>query len=623
MAQLLTRFLFWDDEGYMLVSLAHYFNEGNLYTKTFSQYGPFYFYAQAIFFHLLNLPVNHNMGRLVTLVYWVASSLLASVFVYRLFKSIFLASAAALCCALVGLVLTDEPGHPQQVVLLLYMVAACLSIPLLSDRYELRLFLLGCVGAALAFTKINLGVFYIAGLVHSLVCVLPSGRMRSIGIGLTLIYAAAFPWLLMHSGFDHGFRGYFVLATVGGFSTFACGALIRLHHYLPVHAALWAGAGLLSGTMLVVVATLLQGVSTDSLIWGMVLNPLNHPNVLYAPPPVGRFNLLAALILGAGLVGLRLSGLRLPESRWLDVLRCVAGIASISASVFAGPAIAVSADSGTWVQHWLLSLQYTNQWVVPLLPLTLIPQPHLEQNADATFSRLFITNMAVTQFLGPYPVAGSQVGIAAAPVILWAFLCIRDGIAGLRTALHSRSADPREGLRLDAVIGSAIVVGFAGLSIALFGRSQFPAGSTVLRGSGWLHLPPEQVIHFESVVRNVSTKCNTLFTMPGMGSFNMWSGVRTPNGWNLTSWMKGISSQRQAEILEIIKSDSQACAIVNRRIVRFWDRDEDEGYLAALPLARYVMTDMPKIAQFGDYEIHVQPASQGTDSRASRPLIPE
>src|SRR5271166_7051153 len=54
--QVLTRFSFWDDEGYMLLSLAHYVKDGHLYTQTYSQYGPFYFYAQGIFFQMLHLP---------------------------------------------------------------------------------------------------------------------------------------------------------------------------------------------------------------------------------------------------------------------------------------------------------------------------------------------------------------------------------------------------------------------------------------------------------------------------------------------------------------------------------------------------------------------------------------
>jgi len=593
MVRLLTWFAFWDDEGYMLVSLAHYINEGHLYTQTSWYYGPFYFYAQGIFFQLLHLPVTHDMGRLVTLVYWVASSLLATVFVYRLSKSTFLACAAGLCSMLAGLVLTNEPGHPQQVVLLLYMIAARLSLPSLSGRYYLRFFLLGCVGAALAFTKVNVGLFYTAGLTQALVCLLPSGRIRSIGIVLTLIYAAASPWLLMHASLDYGFRGYFLLATVGGIVAFAFGALFRPHHPLSMRAALCSGGGLLAGTVLIIATTSLQGMSVGSLVGGVILNALHHPDVFYRPLGVSRLNLLAALILTAGVVGLRSSGRRLAESRWLDVLRCIAGIGSIWLLIL-DPRVQ------------LLTLDHRIQWVMPLLPLTLIPQSRWERDAVALFPRFFITYMAVTQFLEPYPVAGSQTGIAAVPMILWAFLCIADGIAGLRAASYRLSQGSGEGLRLDAMIGGTILVIFAGVSMVVSARSPFPPATTGLRGSAWLHLPPEQAIPFESIVRNVSTNCSTLFTMPGMGSFNIWSGVPTPNGWNLTTWMKGISSDRQAEILRIIKSDSQACAILNRRIARFWDEDET-GMEAALPLAYYVITEMPKIAEFGEYEIRVHP----------------
>jgi hypothetical protein len=97
--------------------------------------------------------------------------------------------------------------------------------------------------------------------------------------------------------------------------------------------------------------------------------------------------------------------------------------------------------------------------------------------------------------------------------------------------------------------------------------------------------------------------------MPGMGSFNIWSGVPTPNGWNLTAWMKGISLDRQAEILGILRANPQSCAILNRSLVRFWDNDDVNE--AALPLGRYVMTEMPKTAEFGDYEIRVNPERTG------------
>jgi hypothetical protein len=428
-------------------------------------------------------------------------------------------------------------------------------------------------------------------LAHTLVCLLPTGRIRSIGLGLTLIYAAAAPWLLMHASFSRGFAGYCLVATVSGVVTFACGALIRPHDRLPLRDALISGGGLLAGTVLIVIATSLQGMSIGSLIWGVILNPLHHPNVFSIPWIINWRDSLAAVILTTCVVGLGLRGRVGVESRWLDVLRCAAGIASIL----------------------LLTVVHRIGWVVPLLPLTLIPGSHWERSAGALFSRLFITCMAVTQFLEPFPVAGSQVGIAAAPMILWAFLCISDGIAGLRTSSSRTSQDFGEGLRLDAVIGGAFLVLFAGASIALSARlvprsawvSRFPPASTGLRGSEWLHLPPEQANTFESIARNVGTNCSALFSMPGMGSFNIWSGVPTPNGWNVSAWMRVIGPERQAEILNIMKANSQTCAILNRSIMGTWANDE--AGVAALPLARYVMTDMPKIAEFGEYEIRVHP----------------
>jgi hypothetical protein len=605
--RLVTFFGFWDDEGYMLVTLAHYVKQGHLYTQTFSQYGPFYFYAQGIFFQLLHLPVSHDMGRLATLVYWVVSSVLAAIFVHRAAKSAFLASAAGLCLMLVGLVLTNEPGHSQQVILLLYMIAACLSqLSLAKTRYSLALFLLGCVAAALVFTKINVGVFFVAGLAQTLICLLPWGKIRWLGIALTLLYAAAAPWLLMHAGFDRGFRGYCVVATVSAAVTLAFAALLRPDQPLPWRAIGYSAAGLLAGIALTVAATSLQGISMGSLISGVILAPMHHPKVFDLVLYIGGRQVLVALSLIATVVAIRLWGHRLADARWLDVLRCAVGMIAIflltlpgSTQLLLAPAmgdpLGVLADSSL----------HRIQWVVLLLPLTLIPQAHWQRNARALFSRLFITFMAVTQFMEAFPVAGSQLGIAAAPMILWAFLCVSDGIAGLRAASSKESAESTGDLGLDALMGGVILLVLAGISISLSIHSQFPPAPTKLKGTTWLHMPAKQTSGYESITQSVAANCGILFEMPGMGSFNMWSGVPTPNGWNLTAWMKGFSVERQAEILRILQADPQACAIVNRRIVHFWDKDD--AFVASLPLAHYMTTEMPMAAQFGDYEIRVHP----------------
>src|SRR5215469_3788508 len=78
-----TTFASYDDEGYMLLSLSHYFAGEHLYDQVFSQYGPFYFQAQAAIFRLFNLPVTHDAGRMITLAYCCVASCLAGVLITK------------------------------------------------------------------------------------------------------------------------------------------------------------------------------------------------------------------------------------------------------------------------------------------------------------------------------------------------------------------------------------------------------------------------------------------------------------------------------------------------------------------------------------------------------------
>jgi hypothetical protein len=213
--------------------------------------------------------------------------------------------------------------------------------------------------------------------------------------------------------------------------------------------------------------------------------------------------------------------------------------------------------------------------------------------------------MAATQFLEAYPAAGTQTGIAAAPMILWAFICIVDGIVGLQTTAAKLFTNIDGRLRLDAIIGGATLLLLTGFSVSRAVDRPFPSAASGLRGADWLHLPAKQTTEFQSITRNVGANCKVLFTLPGMASFNLWSGVPTPNGWNLTAWMEGIGLDRQAEILGLLKSNPQSCAIINRQIMRWWGQGDASAETS--PLVYYITTEMPEIDVFGDYEIHVHP----------------
>ncbi len=102
----------------------------------------------------------------------------------------------------------------------------------------------------------------------------------------------------------------------------------------------------------------------------------------------------------------------------------------------------------------------------------------------------------------------------------------------------------------------------------------------------------------------------SFFTLPGMGSFNFWSEIPTPNGSNLPGWVKGFSLERQEKILRILESDPNACVVYNAERVSFLTITAQD--LDASPLARYILSQMHVVAQRGGYEILVHPQREST-----------
>src|ERR1035437_1391229 len=568
----------YDDEGYFLLALARYFRPGPPDPGTFSHYGPFYYYAQQACFRLLGLPVTHDAGRSVALLCWMASALLGGVFVFRISRSLLLGAAATLACIRVGVVLAQEPGHPQQVVLVLFLLASCLSLSVGSPRNRVSLFVLGAVGAALVFTKINVGAFYLAARAHALLCVLPASRVRTAGIGILLAYALLAPPLLVHSRLWTGSGGYCVVAILVGAATFAGGAFAAPDPPLDLRRAWVAVAGAVSGTVLIVAATMWQGVSLPALIEGVILEPARQPGLLSMGLRLGWAPCVATVVVLSGIGCLGWFRERLATYRfWVGALRCEVALAAM-----------------------FLLVRHDLAWVVPFLPLGLIPVMGRTWHLAEWFPRLFIADLAATQFLQTYPVAGSQVGIASLPVLLWAFVCLSDGVEELGGLARGPS---RVG---NAAAGGLIVLLLATGMYSLGARpSGYPYPPSGLRGADGLHLPPLQAENYRFLAGSITANCSVLFTLPRSGSFNFWSGVPAPYGSNAIVSMKSFTWERQKPILDLLQSDPRACVLYNRELLEFWQTTAQD--LAQLPLAVYILDEMPKAAEQGGYEIRINP----------------
>ena len=579
-----------DDEGYLLLTFKHYFEGEHLYSQVFAQYGPFYFLIQKAIFRMLHLPVTYDAGRLVFCGCWVLASCLGGIFVYRVSKNVTLASAAALAVLWLERVMAFEPNHPEQMVVVLLMASCVVAV----KPTRMSLLLLGAFGAALAFTKINVGFFSLLAALIAAVCVLPDGRLRNAG-KLLVIGMAAGPIVLMHHFLDTWAQGFCMLSILTGVSVVLAGLHAKVFSAEGMTALRYMAAGALAAAILILFETTVEGLSLSTLLYGVILQPLHQPEFFFIALTVGKKMVLLACVLSVCVAALYWAPEHVRHADWLGALKCVAGISLIALLVKREVL-----NSGS------RSFGFTILYV--LLPLVLLPGKNGRWGASDFFPRIFVTALAATQFLQAYPVAGSQVNVGAAPFLLWAFVCVYDGAGSLLELLRSSKRWPVP-VNAESIVGALILIGVV-IEVNRTGRlhSNYPFPPSSLPGSSSLHLPPDLEATFETLSKDVRTNCGVLFTMPGMGGFNLWSGVATPDGFNYDAWMRGLPLNEQQQTLQRLESNPSACVIVQPASLSVWG--VPNGGIETLPLARYILEDMPVVFRTGGkwgYEIRVSP----------------
>jgi hypothetical protein len=575
----------YDDEGYVLLSLKHYLSGEHLYTQVFSQYGPFYYLAEGTLFRILHLPVTHDSGRLLTLMLWLLSSAGFMYFVYKLSGNALLAGAAGTLGTWLEAVLANEPNHPQQVVLPMLVLACCAALTPTPSAFAV----LAALGVGLVFTKINIGVFYLVALFGTLACGLPKGALRRTAIGLCGIYLLLFPPLLMHRDFSWA-RWYCLVTVICGLSSLTAGVATSPEMRKSRRAWLYAVAGGIGAAVVIVGVTMMQGVSAGTLFRGVVLDPLRHSGRFVIPALVMRKDAFVAILITATIVAVYKLRRR-PET-------------------YAMTLCSLRFLLGSWGIFLLFHSGAVHPTLVAALPIALLPPASGRWEPKDYFPRMFVTLLSATQLLQPYPVAGSQCSIAAAPLLLWCFICFHDGIeGGLAELVRRRTGGFHGDLSLVSVLGGLVlaVVAVQMLSRPVL-RQRFANPPSILRGSQSLHLPEEEESVYVPIATEISANCDVLFSLPGMGSFNFWSEVPSPNGFNHNAWVTHFSLEEQRSILATLQANRKSCVLYNPEILLFWQTTPRD--VEASPLATYIVNDMPMVYQRQNYQIRVNPNRQ-------------
>ena len=182
--RMMTGFNLYDDEGTLMITVKQYLAGMRIYDQVFSAYGPVYYFYQWALRTVTATPVTHDVVRIGSLLPWLGVALICGWITLRLTRSLILAAVAHLGTSLVLVFFGNEPGHPQELTLLLLVALA--AFPLIAgieNRRTVLMLALGALPAALLLVKINAGAFAMAAVAMTLVSCGPRSRAGLLAAG--------------------------------------------------------------------------------------------------------------------------------------------------------------------------------------------------------------------------------------------------------------------------------------------------------------------------------------------------------------------------------------------------------------------------------------------------------
>lgn len=559
---LFSQFAVFDDEGFFDYSLKLFMAGHPLYSSDFSVYGPFYYELFGTVFALLGTSVTTDTGRLIELVIWLLASFGLGFTAHRLTGRLSLGVAALGLAFFLLSAMSAEPMHPEALICALLISMAGVTAFALPHRPRTALTALGALTGALLLTKVNAGGFALISIVFA---VIMSGAslyrhaiLRWAGIAALVLVTPA----VMAPNLNTTWAQMYAVLVVLSALALALIATPVAHDSAPDESAWWAQwliGGFAGMTILVLIIVFALGTSPAALISQIIVVPASKQGGALTVP----LTLTGAAIwwsLGSVAVAwtLRRTGLLrvgvggASASAWPGVLRTVAGVAILLSlgnqfpfEIYPKAAFALA---------------------MPLTWVAALPSRRDLFGPRGRLIRLLIPSVALLQGLVAYPVAGAQVGLSSILFVLCGVICLADGWADLVAWTAARNTS---GLLADTGLTALFVALALGSVFQLViqpmsaWQTQYRAGTPLrISGATLLRLAPAQAQTLDSIVRTVPEHCGTLMELPGLYSFNLWTGLPTPTP--LTGeqpWWAFLSPAQQRANLAAAKSSLGLCAI--------------------------------------------------------------
>ena len=539
------RFQTYDDEGLYLLQVREAAERHGPYSHIYTQYGPLLDIVVWIISSITRIPLDHDGGRAISLLLWVAVAFLAGVFVYRQTKSTILGVVSVILAFLWMQAVVNEPGQPAPIgfiLTLLILILVQRSGPWLREN-ALGIGAL-CVG--LAFLKVNLGIYALAAVGFSIVATTPSPLWLR---RLVAISAVALPFVILHHGILQGSTSVMMLLVIVELGVFALSWCVGAKSGDQRVAWRWLYVGGAVALIISVAGGVYQGDGLRALLRAVLLHAVTYASA------TGNLDtaMTAPLLLSLGTLAAMIIG-RYRQWRWLRISARAVVIIVVFASVFRthGQTIPLVLPAASWA-------------VVPVLLMD------ESDEGRRTLPRLCLTALIVFNELQVFPIAGSQLSFATLLPSMGAMIVAADLVDDLR------SLDVRPRLARSLPVASLTLLMLA--AAAVFGPAVAKQWERYqqnvqlhLPGSTLIRLSAAEASALEATVRSVDIRsCTSLITVPGMLSFYAWTDLPPPRGLVISdslAWQR--PSQRENVKNHLLRA-TNVCLVSNVLDIFFWD----------------------------------------------------
>jgi len=574
----------YDDEGFFLVTVRQFLHHGSLYVHTLgTSYGPFYWSFIGLIYRLTGHSPSLYSGRLLVLAFTALSSGIFAAAVWRVTRNLLFSTLCqvATFCSLI-LVAGSEPISPgSTIVLLLSILIYALASFAVEQRNSL-LVIAGMATGALTMTKINIGIFAVAGLAVALVVgnsAYPRWFRSIIGAGAVLL-----PFVLM-----------FQRISESGIATFAFlvgVSMLGTCVVMSVDAISLAPRGLIaavSGFGAVVFVSLLwpllSGTSPGALFIAVFVRPLQQVNILTILPVVGiqwfAILITALVVIAVSARRIGVDQLLPPKSpiRYLALSAAALFVLGLGIDTFG--VLGVYGTFGAWLPAIVL---------LPALALIADVPPRIR------LALRLIVPIAILQVLHAYPVAGSQVEWATVVMFVPCVIALAAGMDGLRMWREARPA-----LRGLAVGSLCVVIALlAGLWPLAVWVNYYDLSALHLPGAQLVRVDPQTGRELRQLTYVVHRNCDTFYSVPGLDSLYIYSGVPTPTG-QLANWPGALTNSQEQEVVSELShfqaTGKRVCIVRDLNSPYYaWNPGGSE---ANRPIGRFIRQYQRVISVFG------------------------